>query len=66
VKTHSSKHFGEPEESVNKKKLRSLLQAADEFLFRNPQYTNFHIDILSINLHPQEESQYFFIEDVYL
>lgn len=66
VKTRSSKHFGEPEESVNKKKIRSLLQAADEFLFRNQQYKNFHIDILSINIPPQEEPQYFFIEDVYL
>jgi putative endonuclease len=66
VKTRSSNQFGEPEESVNKKKIRSLLQAAEEFLFRNPQYTNFHIDILSITIHPQQEPQYFFIEDVYL
>jgi putative endonuclease len=66
VKTRSSNQFGEPEESVNKKKIRSLLQAADEFLFRNPQYNNFHIDILSITIHPQQELQYFFIEDVYL
>ena len=66
VKTRSSKQFGEPEESVNKKKIRSLLQAADEFLFQNPQYKNFRIDILSINIHRQEEPQYFFIEDVYL
>ncbi len=66
VKTRSSKHYGEPEESVNKKKMRSLLQAADEFLYRNPQFSNFHIDILSINIPPQQEPQYFFIEDVYL
>ena len=66
VKTRSSKQFGEPEESVNKKKIRFLLQAADEFLFKNPQYKNFRIDILSINIHPQEEPKYFFIEDVYL
>ncbi|HWI90472.1 MAG TPA: YraN family protein [Flavisolibacter sp.] len=66
VKTRSSKQYGEPEESVNKKKVRFLLQAADEFLFQNPQYKNFRIDILSINLHPQEEPKYFFIEDVYL
>jgi putative endonuclease len=66
VKTRSSKEFGEPEESVNKKKIRFLLQAADEFLFQNPEYKNFQIDILSINIHPQQEPQYFFIEDVYL
>lgn len=66
VKTRSSKHFGQPEESVNRKKICSLLQAAGEFLFQNPQYKNFHLDILSITIHPQKEPQYFFIEDVYL
>jgi putative endonuclease len=66
VKTRSSKEFGEPEESVNKKKIRFLLQAADEFLYRHPEYTNFQIDILSINVHGNGEPEYFFIEDVYL
>jgi putative endonuclease len=66
VKTRSSQEFGQPEESVNKKKIRSLLQAADEFLFRNQQYNNFQIDILSITIFPQQEPQYFFIEDIYL
>jgi len=66
VKTRSSQEFGQPEESVNKKKIRSLLQAAEEFLYQNPQYKNFHIDILSITIYPQKEPQYFFIEDVYL
>lgn len=66
VKTRSSTYFGEPEESVSKKKIRCLLQAADEYLFQHPQYTNFQVDILSIMIHPQEGPQYFFIEDVYL
>jgi putative endonuclease len=66
VKTRSSTDFGEPEESVNKKKIRFLLQAADEFLFQHPEYNNFHVDILSITIYPQQEPQYFFIEDVYL
>jgi putative endonuclease len=66
VKTRSSNEFGEPEDSVSKKKIRFLLQAADEFLFQNPQYTNFQIDILSITIRFQDEPQYFFIEDVYL
>ena len=66
VKTRSSVHFGEPEESVNKKKMRFLLQAADEFLFRHPHYKDFRIDILSITIYPQQEPEYFFIEDVYL
>jgi putative endonuclease len=66
VKTRSSNQFGEPEQSVSKKKIRFLLQAADEFLFQHPQYNNFQIDILSITIHTQEDPQYFFIEDIYL
>lgn len=66
VKTRSSKQFGEPEESVTKKKIRFLLQAAGEFLYQHPQYKNFQIDILSINMHSEAGAAYFFIEDVYL
>lgn len=66
VKTRSSKQFGEPEESVTKKKIRFLLQAADQFLYQHPDYRNFQIDILSITMHSSEEAEYFFIEDVYL
>jgi putative endonuclease len=66
VKFRSSNKFGMPEENVTKKKIKFLLQAADEFLFRNQQYKNFHIDILSITTHADAETEYFFIEDVYL
>lgn len=66
VKTRSSKQFGEPEESVTKKKIRFLLQAADQFLYQHPEYRNFQIDILSITMHPEKDAEYFFIEDVYL
>lgn len=66
VKTRSSTQFGEPEEAVTKKKIRFLLQAADEFLFKHPQFNNFRLDILSITIYAHQEPQYFFIEDVYL
>jgi putative endonuclease len=66
VKLRSSWQYGTPEESVNKKKIRCLLQAADEFLYHHPEYKNFSLDILSITTHPEKETEYFFIEDVYL
>lgn len=66
VKTRSSKNFGQPEESVTKKKIRFLLQAAEQFLYQHPEYRNFQIDILSITMHSAEDAEYFFIEDVYL
>lgn len=65
VKVRSSKNFGLPEENVTKKKIKFLLQAADEFLFKNQQYKNFQLDILSI-VFGKEEPEYFLIEDVYL
>lgn len=66
VKTRSSKQYGAPEESVTKKKIRDLLQAAEEFLFQHAEYNDFRLDILSINLHPEKATEYFFIEDIYL
>jgi putative endonuclease len=66
VKLRSSKNYGLPEESVSKKKIKFLLQAVDQYLFLHPQYNNFHLDILSINVNPNSEPEYFFIEDVYL
>jgi putative endonuclease len=66
VKTRSSNEFGDPEDSVSKKKIRFLLQAADAFLYKHPTYTDFRVDILSINIQEKEKPQFFFIEDVYL
>lgn len=66
VKLRSYKAFGMPEESVTKKKMKFLMQAADQFLYKHPQYKHIQFDILSINAAPDKESEYFFIEDVYL
>jgi putative endonuclease len=64
VKMRSSKNFGWPEESVSRKKIRSLLQAINQFLYLNPPYKDFRIDILSIISRPGYKPEYFFIEDV--
>lgn len=66
VKTLSSHKFALPENKVKNKKVKDLLKAADEFLFRHRQYKNFRIDILSITIRGKGEPEYFFIEDVYL
>jgi putative endonuclease len=66
VKLRSSKTFGFPEESVNKKKFKFLLQAADEFLFHNQQYRHVQYDILSVNISSGKAPELFLIEDVYL
>lgn len=66
VKTRRSEQFGLPEESVNKKKLQKLMNAAEEFLFRFPEWDRVQYDVLSISFVRDNEPQFFFIEDVYL
>ena len=66
VKSLKSSDLKHPEESVTKKKFKSLVRAADEFLFQNQQYRHVQFDILSIVMGSQKEPQYFLIEDVFL
>jgi putative endonuclease len=66
VKTRTTWNFGPPEESVNRKKIQDLLKAANRFLNLNSQYKDFRIDVLSITIYHDRETEYFFIEDVYL
>ena len=66
VKLRTSAKFGLPEDAVDKKKFSHLLNAADEFLHRHPQYRHVQYDVVAITLYPNKPAEYFFIEDVYL
>jgi putative endonuclease len=66
VKMRSSWQYGKPEESVNREKIQHLIKAARAFLYQYPRYNDFRIDVLSITRHPVMETEYFFIEDVYV
>jgi putative endonuclease len=66
VKCLNAPTFGNPEDSVTKKKFKNLQKAADEYLFLNPGHKWIQYDILSITLHRNKEAEYFFIEDVFL
>src|SRR5829696_6876023 len=46
VKFRSRNQFGNPEEAVTKKKIRSLLQAIDQSLFLHPKWDDFRLDVL--------------------
>ena len=65
VKIRSTQNFGFPEETVTRKKFHSLLQAADEFLHRNPRYRHVQYDIVAIRMFHNQPTEYFLIEDVY-
>jgi putative endonuclease len=66
VKTRQTKKFGHPEESVGKKKIQNLINAAEEYLYRHPQWKRIQFDVLSITILKDEPVEYFLIEDVYL
>ena len=66
VKTRRNKKFGNPEESVNRRKMQNLMKAAEEFLHQHPGWKKIQYDILSINFNPNLAPEYFLIEDVYL
>jgi putative endonuclease len=66
VKTRTSSLFGHPEENVDTKKIKSLINAAEEYLFQFPQWQRIQFDVLSININAGNDIEYFLIEDVYL
>ncbi|MBC7888038.1 MAG: YraN family protein [Ferruginibacter sp.] len=66
IKTRRSRKFGFPEETVGKKKIQNLINAAEEYLHQYPQWQRIQFNILSILLIKDEPVEYFFIEDVYL
>ena len=66
VKARQGNQFGNPEDSVTKKKFKRLQKATDEFLFLNPGYKWIQYDILAITLFKDKEPEYFLLEDVFL
>ena len=66
VKTRTSLKFGHPEEAVDKKKIRFLINASEEFLYQYPKWQRIQFDILSINIKDENIVDYFLIEDIYL
>jgi putative endonuclease len=66
VKTRRTKNFGNPEDSVSKKKIENLVNAAEEYLYQNPQWKRIQFNILSITILKNSPVEYFLIEDVYL
>jgi putative endonuclease len=65
VKTRRNSKFGFPEEGVNKKKVRNLIESADEFTQLFPSWKFIQFDILSI-LFIKEKADIKYIEDIYL
>ena len=66
VKTMRSTKFGNPEESINKQKMKNLRDAAEEYQFKNPGWKWIQFDVLAILFKPDGVIDYWFNQDVYL
>lgn len=66
IKTRRSASFGLPEDNADKKKIRNLAEAAEEFMTQNPGWKLIQFDILSVMLNNNGGAGFYFIEDVYV
>jgi putative endonuclease len=66
VKTRRSLTFGNPEESVNRKKLEHVMEGSTGWLYRWPAYRRVQYDVLAITLQKNTTPEFVFFEDVYL
>ena len=62
VKTRSNENYGEPEEAVNKKKIKAIIKTAAYFKILHSKFPeDLRIDVVSIKIDNQEKSQPKFI-----
>lgn len=66
VKSRRSTAYGQPEESVSRKKLEHFLRGASGWLSRWPEHHRIQYDVLAITFKKDTEPEYKFFEDVYL
>lgn len=65
VKTRRSTKFGNPEESINKQKMKNLKDAAEQYQHLNAGWKWIQFDVLAILFKP-DAIDYWFNQDVYL
>jgi putative endonuclease len=66
VKTRRSLTFGNPEESVSRKKLEHVMEGAAGWLHQWPAYRRVQYDVLAITLQKNTSPEFALFEDVYL
>ena len=66
VKTRRTNTYGYPEDDVSKKKLKNLVNAAEEFLYQFPRWKMIQFDIISVTINYGSDPEILLIEDVYL
>lgn len=66
IKTRTSDKFGNPEESIDKKKMQNLRNAAEEYLYLHPEWKYVQFNVLAISMYYGKPVEFFLFEDVYL
>ena len=54
VKARSSKQFGNPEEAVNEKKIKKVLEGAEHYIFKEGWKGRIRFDIIAVDLQSEE------------
>jgi putative endonuclease len=65
VKTRHSIEFGWPEQSINKKKMQFLKNAAEAYQFQHKQWKYLQFNVVSITMESNNIKEILLIEDVY-
>lgn len=65
VKTRTTQQFGNPEESIDARKMNALKRAAEAYLLTNNIQTYIQFDVIAIKLNVNTAEEIFFIEDVF-
>lgn len=66
VKARTNTKFGHPEEAVTRKKMGSLMKAAEAYQHQNPYWKKIQFDVLSVMITKNNLPDFYLIEDVYL
>lgn len=66
VKSRRSTSYGQPEESVSRRKFQHIMQGAAGWLLQYPGHRRLQYDVLAITLRKDSEPEFALFEDVYL
>ena len=66
VKTRRSGSFGNPEDQVNRAKLKNMIAAGTHYIELHNEWKRIRFDILAIRIQRGGTPEYLLIEDVYL
>ena len=65
IKTRTSDMYGHPEESISRKKMTNLRNAAEEYQYLHPEWKYVQFNVLAIKMYFNQPVEIMLFEDVY-